>query len=194
MNPLGFHDATPVFSWKLPDGVKKQTAYRIESKAGEKLWDSGWIASDQSTLVPYRGDPLTSRQQVEWRVCFRDEQGRDSGWSELAHFEVGLLSAKNWKAQWIRPQGESDPNVEAVAWLRRQFSVKKRIAWARVYVTARGLFDLHLNGARVGNDHFANGWTSYHKRLDTLTYDVTRQLRVKRTPFSGPSAELVKPS
>ncbi|HEX6622641.1 MAG TPA: family 78 glycoside hydrolase catalytic domain, partial [Pyrinomonadaceae bacterium] len=78
---------------------------------------------------------------------------------------------------WIRPRGESDPNVEAVAWLRRQFSVEKKPARARVYVTARGLFELHLNGARVGDDHFANGWTSYHKRLDTLTYDVTRQLR-----------------
>jgi len=29
----------------------------------------------------------------------------------------------------------------------------------------------------VGDDHFANGWTSYNKALDTLTYDVTRQLR-----------------
>ena len=39
-----------------------------------------------------------------------------------------------------------------------------------LYVTARGLFELQLNGARIGDDFFANGFTSYHKRLDTVTY------------------------
>jgi len=177
VNPLGFHEASPVFSWKLPDGVKKQSAYRIEAEAGEKSWDSGWIKSDQSTFVPYGGEPLTSRQQVDWRVRFRDEAGNDSGWSAPAHFELGLLSAKDWKAQWIRPAGDSDPNREAVAWLRRSFSTEKKIARARIYVTARGLFEISLNGTQVGSDHFANGWTSYDKRLDTLTYDVTSRLR-----------------
>ena len=177
VNPVGFHDATPVFSWKLPSGVKKQTAYRIETKGGEKRWDSGWIKSDQSTLVPYRGESFASQQQVEWRVSFRDENGKDSGWSTPAHFEMGLLSSDDWKAQWIRPNAESDSQKEPVAWLRRSFHVEKKVARARVYVTARGLFQLYLNGQRVGNDHFANGWTSYHKRLDTLTYDITSQLR-----------------
>ena len=177
VNPLGFHAAAPVFSWKLPEGVKQQTAYRIKANAGKKPWDSGWIESDQSTLVPYLGEPLTSRQRVEWSVSFRDENGRDAGWSEPAFFEMGLLSSKDWKAQWIRPKAKSDGQKEAVAWLRRAFPVTKNIARARIYVTARGLFELQLNGARVGNDRFANGWTSYHKRLDTLTYDVTGRLR-----------------
>ena len=176
-NPLGFYEASPVFSWKLPIGVERQTAYRIETKSGDKQWDSGWVESDQSTLVPYGGEPFTSRQQVEWHVSYRDENGKESGWSAPAHFELGLLSAKDWKAQWIRPAGESDPTKEAVAWLRRSFSTEKKIARARLYVTARGLFELSLNGTRVGDDHFANGWTSYHNRLDTLTYDVTSQLR-----------------
>ena len=42
-DPLGFHDATPNFSWKLPKGIKKQTAYRIEVKGDAVVWDSGWI-------------------------------------------------------------------------------------------------------------------------------------------------------
>lgn len=177
VNPLGFHDATPAFSWKLPSDVEKQTAYRIEAKAGEKRWDSGWVESDQSTSVPWRGDPLRSRQQVEWRVRFRDEKGKDSGWSEPARFEMGLLSSADWKAKWIRPAQEADAVKESVACLRRSFPIAKKVARARAYVTARGLFELQLNGRRVGNDHFANGFTSYHKRLDTLTYDITSQLR-----------------
>ena len=176
-NPLGFHNALPGFSWKLPAGVKKQTAYRIETKSGEKIWDSGWVASEQTTFVPYRGAAFASRQKVEWRVRFRDENGKESSWSEPARFEMGLLSRQDWRAQWIKPPGASDSEVEDAAWLRRRFSVEKKIAEARIYVTARGVFELNLNGARVGKDHFANGWTSYHKRLDTLTYDVTKELR-----------------
>ncbi len=185
VDPIGFHDAAPVLSWKLPPGVKKQTAYHLEVKAGEKRWDSGWVESDQSTFVPCGGGPYASRQQVEWRVDFRDENGKDSGWSEPAHFELGLLSAKEWKAQWIHPAGETGPGREAVGWLRRAFTVGKNVTRARVYVTARGLFELSLNGVRVGNDHFANGWTDYGKRVDTLTYDVTRQLRDGNNMLEG---------
>lgn len=177
VNPLGFHNASPTFSWKLPVGVKGQTAYRIETKAGEKSWDSGWAESEQSTFVRYGGEPFASQQQVEWRVSFRDEKGKDSGWSKPAHFEIGLLSAADWQAQWIRPSQEMSTNGEPVANLRRTFTIGKKVAKARVYVTARGLFELKLNGVRVGNDYFASGFTDYNKRIDTSTYDVTSQLR-----------------
>jgi alpha-L-rhamnosidase len=51
VDPVGYHNATPTFSWKLPEGVHKQTAYHIEAKAGEARWDSGWVESDQSTML-----------------------------------------------------------------------------------------------------------------------------------------------
>jgi len=180
VDPLGFHDPTPAFSWKLPVGVERQTAYCLEVRDLQNqamAWDSGWVESGQSVLVPYGGKPLASRQRLAWRVRFRDGNETDSGWSETATFELGLLSAGNWKAQWIRPETEPDPAREPVAWLRRKFSVSGNVERARLYVTARGVFEVSLNGARVGSDHFANGWTSYKHRLDTLTYDVTKQLR-----------------
>jgi alpha-L-rhamnosidase len=137
------------------------------------------VTSEQSVGVPYGGLALASRQKVAWRVNVRNEAGKELGWSKPASFELGLLSAKEWKAQWIRPEGASDLKTEPVAWLRRTFSLakEKRIAQARLYVTARGFFTLQLNGEPVGRDIFANGWTSYLNRLDTLTYDVTSQLK-----------------
>lgn len=185
MNPLGFHDPTPTFSWKLPAGARKQTAYRLEATTSSGTWDSGWVESDQSTFVRYGGRPLASRERVEWRVRFRDENGVDSGWSDPAHLEMGLLSADDWKARWIRPSQESDPDRESVATLRRSFPLEKNVTRARLHVTARGVFALHLNGQRIGGDHFANGWTSYSHRLDTLTYDVTRQLRAGENTLSA---------
>ena len=177
VNPLGFHDPSPVFSWKLPDGVKKQTAYRIESVAGSKRWDSGWVESDRSTFVPYGGEPFASRQQVAWRVDVRDEKGKALGWSKTARFELGLLSAKDWTAKWIRPVGQGDLTMEPVANRRRAFPVAKKTTGPRIFVTAGGVFELTLNGRRVGRDYFANGFTAYNKRIDTLTYDVTDLLQ-----------------
>ncbi len=177
VNPLGFHQTTPTFSWKLPLSIARQTAYRIETRIGEKTTDTGWIVSDQSTFVRYTGEPLAPRARMQWRVNVRDEKGVEAGWSEWATLELGLLSAAEWRAHWIRPAGETDPQHEAAGRLRRDFSTQKKIARARLYVTARGVFALQLNGQRIGRNYFANGFTPYHQRLDTLTYDVTAQLR-----------------
>ncbi|WP_189569782.1 family 78 glycoside hydrolase catalytic domain [Roseibacillus persicicus] len=177
VDPVGYHDATPVFSWKLPNGVRRQSGYRIEVTEGERiLWDSGWVESAQSLLIPYGGAPLQSRERVSWRVDFRDEEGKASGWSEPAFLELGLLSNKDWEGRWIRPQADL-PELESTSYLRRDFSLEGSIERARLYVTARGLCEVHLNGSKVGQDEFVPGWTSYANRLDTMTYDVTEQLQ-----------------
>ncbi|MEV6103913.1 family 78 glycoside hydrolase catalytic domain [Streptomyces sp. NPDC051940] len=67
---------------------------------------------------------------------------------------------------------------EAVPLLRKEFDLGgKEIARARVYASARGVYELRLNGERVGSAELAPGWTAYDKRVDYQTYDVTRQLR-----------------
>ncbi|HEU5081539.1 MAG TPA: family 78 glycoside hydrolase catalytic domain [Opitutaceae bacterium] len=182
---LGYASEVPTFSWKLPESVKRQTAFQIEVRQENKtLWDSGWINSDQSTFVRFGGAPLTSRQHVQWRVRFRDENGHEQAWSPFAQLETGLLSAKDWKAQWIRPSQTAEA-AEPVGYLRRQFTADKEISRARLYVTARGIFEMEINGQRVGSDHFANGFTVYDKRLDTLTYDVTKLLKRGENSVQG---------
>src|SRR6185312_6584312 len=69
---LGIRTTAPRLSWRLPDGAIGQTGYRITADNG---WDSGWVDSDQSVLVPYAGPPLTSSQRVEWRVRVRTDLG-----------------------------------------------------------------------------------------------------------------------
>ncbi len=62
-------------------------------------------------------------------------------------------------------------------YLRNTFEVESKIAKARLYVTAKGLYEVYINGDKVGRDFMAPGWTPYHTRIETLTYDVTDQLR-----------------
>ena len=61
--------------------------------------------------------------------------------------------------------------------LRREFQLAKPLRSARLHVTARGVFEIRLNGSKVGNDFMAPGWTPYDRKIETLTYDVTPQLR-----------------
>jgi alpha-L-rhamnosidase len=122
---------------------------------------------------------------VTWRVNFKDEAAREGGWSQPKTFEIGLLSAADWRAKWIRPVGEIAPDREPVGLLQRSFTITKKVSRARLYATARGLFELQLNDKRVGDDHFANGFTVYNKRIDTLTYDVTAHLHAGKNTLEG---------
>ena len=61
--------------------------------------------------------------------------------------------------------------------LRGSFAVRGKLRAARAYVTSHGLYELEVNGRRVGDERFTPGWTSYGKRLQYQTYDVTALLR-----------------
>jgi alpha-L-rhamnosidase len=65
----------------------------------------------------------------------------------------------------------------ALPLLRRAFTLARPIRSARLYASALGLYELHLNGRRIGNDRFAPAWTDYHKRIQYRTYDVTGLLK-----------------
>ena len=177
INPIGYYDADLRFSWKLPIGVTKQSAYRVEVQSDERvIWDSGWVESDQSVRVAYKGEPLRPRQRLTWRIDYRDETGAASGWSEAAPVELGLLSKDDWQASWISVKEPLNSEDERVAWLRRDFRIDHAVSRARLHVTSLGVFEVSINGKRVGADAFAPGWTSYEHRVHSLTYDVTDHL------------------
>jgi alpha-L-rhamnosidase len=61
--------------------------------------------------------------------------------------------------------------------LRGAFALQKKPRSARIYASAHGLYDLTLNGLRVGDQLLAPGWTDYNQRVQSQTYDVTGLLR-----------------
>ncbi len=64
-----------------------------------------------------------------------------------------------------------------VRYLRKPFEVKPSIQRAVLYVTALGLYEIHINGQRVGDHMLAPDWTDYRKRVRYQTYDVTSLLK-----------------
>jgi alpha-L-rhamnosidase len=62
-------------------------------------------------------------------------------------------------------------------YLRKDFALKGEIEKATLRASALGLYEIHLNGKRVGRDYFSPGWTDYNIRVYYNTYDVTDLLK-----------------
>jgi alpha-L-rhamnosidase len=186
-NPLGLGNPTPRFSWQLRGDARAitQSAWQVrvaasdaDLKKGKPLvWDSGKVASGESILRPYAGPALASGTRYAWQVQVWDGAGAASGWSAPASFEMGLLSPSDWKASWIESTIKEESDSPPSPILRHEFVLKKPVRSARVYVTSHGAYELHLNGARVGDDVLMPGWTSFRKRIQYQVYDVTPMLK-----------------
>jgi alpha-L-rhamnosidase len=93
-------------------------------------------------------------------------------------FKAGNLKVENGA---YTVKGETliiaDPSRNAAPMLRNTFTTeRKKITKARLYVTARGIYEIYLNGNRVSNDYFNPGLTQYNKHHMYQTYDVTSAL------------------
>ena len=188
-NPVGLDASMPRFSWKTQTEQRgwKQSAYQIQASTGADfaaknlVWDTNKTAGDASVLQTYKGAPLRSGTRYWWRVKVWDEKGNASAWSGPAFWETALLSVSDWKASWVEPEQEAaPPRYSPAHLLRKEFETSKKIASARAYATAHGLYELYLNGRKVGNEALTPGWTVYYKRLQYQTYDVTEYLQEGR--------------
>lgn len=183
-DPVGIDETAPRFSWWIDDPRPgaRQTAYRVRVASSPELlaqdapdlWDSGQVASGQQAQIAYAGAALTSRRRAHWDVALWDAEGTPGPASDPAMFELGLLDRADWSASWITTEVEtSGLSLPPAPILRRTFRVASPVRRARLYITALGLYEAHLNGHRVGDDYFRPGWTDYRARLQYQTYDVT---------------------
>lgn len=174
VNPIGIDILKPYVSWNCIEG-KKQTAYEVEAVCEDKvIFNTGKIASSQMNYI--LDVKLESRQRVFWKVRLWDETDNVGEWSEEAFFEMGLLQQSDFVAKWINPELECDPQVHKPAsYLKTTFTAESK-GEARLYITAHGLYEAHINGRRVGDFVLAPGTYDYGKHIAYQTYDVTELL------------------
>ena len=183
VNPIGISTPSPRFSWQLNSEKRNtlQTAYEVEvtnSLNKKMVWSSGKITSDSSVRVPYAGPVFQSGTRYNWKVRVWDNKGSASAWSEPAFFLTALLDLDNeGKAVWLAPGYKEDSVNRASPMFRKEFNSSKKIASAVLYITAHGLYEAKINGKRVGDAYLTPGWTSYHKRLQYQTYDITSMVK-----------------
>lgn len=198
--PLGIDIPAPGFSWKIysNDTDVKQTAYRIlVSESAESLkndegecWDSQKVDSDNSIQVFYDGAALESAKTYYWKVKVWDNKGKESVWSDITHWKMGLLSPNDWgEARWVafRDMAKKQRVVPGIhfggpdelgdmknilPYFRKVFEVRKGLKSATAYVSGLGNFEMSLNGKKVGNHFLDPGWTNYDKYALYLAFDV----------------------
>lgn len=183
---LGIGEAEPRLSWTVAPGPGDwvQTAYEVRTldASGELTWTSERVRSRDSVLVPWLAAPLRSRERRDVQVRVWGPDGaQPSPWSARTTVEAGLLEASDWRAEFIAPELPEGSNPL----LRNEFDVAGDVSSARLYVTALGVYEVELNGRRIGDDVLAPGWTSYHHRLTYRTFDVTDLLMAGRNAIGA---------
>ncbi|GAB2607409.1 alpha-L-rhamnosidase [Streptomyces capparidis] len=198
--PLGIDEPAPLLSWRLASDRRGDdpAAYRVRvaeapedlDEGGRPLWDTGRVADPAATGVVYAGPALRDRTRYHWRVTVwpaaPGAPAEDTSWFETARYDRSA-----WRASWIThdpnpvdvvdapTEGERALDHHGLApcpVLRRSFT-GRAAARARLYVSARGLYEVRLNGTRVGDAELAPGWTDYRHRVQYQTYDVTGLVR-----------------
>ncbi len=192
-NPLGIDTKSPRLSWTMiSSGRNKfQSAYEIlvsermteiQNLKGN-IWASGKVTSNQNVHIDYKGTPLKSFTKYYWRVRVYDEGGEPSAWSNINSFETAMLEEKDWKANWIS-DGSRQPSTEEdyykedpMPLFRKDFTSKKAVSSARLYISGVGYYEAHINGKKISDHVLDPGWTTYRKQVLYVVHDITPYIK-----------------
>ncbi|WP_052441579.1 family 78 glycoside hydrolase catalytic domain [Streptacidiphilus anmyonensis] len=120
---------------------------------------------------------LPGGQVVNSDTAWKASQSGPTGWNTVGFDDSAWPAAISVAVAGSGPWGVQVHVVTPAPLLRKGFTVSKPVASARLLTTALGLHETRLNGAKVGADVLAPGWTDYGKRLQYKVFDVTGQIR-----------------
>jgi alpha-L-rhamnosidase len=191
-NPLGIDATQPRFSWQLESKQRNvvQTSYQIIICSSEQklstnngdVWNSGTVSESKALLIDYAGSPLQSGKKYFWKVKVVTNKGAAAA-NENAFFSTGLLNADDWKAKWIG-YDKASPWDSITQWsrlsaryLRKEFQNTSIVKRATVYLSGLGMYELYINGKKIGDQVLAPNPTDYRKSYFYNTHDVTAQIK-----------------
>lgn len=177
-------ETLPVFGWVITSDrrnvVQRSWQLQISDDAGfsAPLYDSGEVQDERSNNITLPVIDCADSTRYYVRVRVSDNHGEHSDWSPLASWLTGL-AAKNWQGVFISAETPQEKGESKGTLLRHAFSLPQgsEIVSAVVHASALGLYQLWINGVKVGRDELAPGWTSYHHHLLYQTWDVSELLR-----------------
>jgi alpha-L-rhamnosidase len=182
-NPIGIDNFSPRFTWQIdansatvaPSDYQLIVGTDSTAVSGGKgnMWETG--ESDAGIqFLEYAGKPLQPFTKYYWKVNMKDGKG-NALLSGIATFETGMMGIHNWEGAWI--SDGHDIQYKPAPYFRKAFRLSKPVRSARAYIAAAGLYELSLNGEKVG-DHFLDPmYTRFDRRVLYVTYDVTNQLQ-----------------
>ena len=192
-NPLNVECAQPRLSWEISSSERgvMQTAYRVLvasspellAKDEGDLWDSGRVASDESVWVPYGGAELKHNTRCYWKVRVWTTRG-ESAWSQPAEWGMGMMGEGHWGGQWLGWDSAFEWDREdwhsrlSSRYLRHEFkTMDKPVKRATLHISGLGMYELFINGTRIGEQVLAPAPTDYRRTVLYNSFDVTDNLR-----------------
>lgn len=163
-------DTLPHFSFR----------YAGEMKAAHLCVDG--VTADATAQIAVPCPAVALKPFTDYTAVLTVENGTQQD-SASFRFRTGRLNTP-WQAKWITDgayvfkEKKVSPKVMT---FRKSFQTKRAVARAELQATALGIYELTLNGEKVGDDYFAPGFTSYKHDLQYQTYDVTQALQEENT-------------
>lgn len=170
-NPLGFIIEKPTLSWvvEVSSGKKQKKAQiqvALDSHFNEIVYDSG-MKPDLNSLGVEIDLNLLPCTRYYWKVRVLADNN-DEGVSDIAWFETGKMD-RPWHGSWITSSMLEDEHPAFV----KEFTIDKEIKSARVYISGLGLYELEINGKKVGDEYLTPFFNDYNYWVQYQTYDVT---------------------
>ncbi|MBC7947389.1 MAG: family 78 glycoside hydrolase catalytic domain [Chitinophagaceae bacterium] len=198
VNPQGIDVKQPRLSWQLQSEVRNivQASYQLlVSSSAEVLkqnkgdvWNSGLVSSDQSLHISYNGPTLRPGKKYFWKVLVRTNKGPAQS-NQVASFSTGL-EKDQWEAKWIGFDKASawDSVTQwsrlSARYLRKEFQSQPQVKRATVYISGLGMYELYLNGRKIGDQVLAPNPTDYRKTYFYNTHELTSQVKTGNNAIS----------
>lgn len=169
-NPLGYDIKVPRVSFQVEDTTSKtmeaaRISVALDEDFDEIIYDTG-KCTDIALIGTELPIKLAPRTRYFWQVQVWGDAG-DSAKSEAAWFETAKME-EPWAAKWIG----SNRLKDVPPMLVKEFSTEKTYKKSRIYVTGLGLYEMYLDGERVGKEYLTPGCTDYNQWIQYQTYEV----------------------
>lgn len=169
--PLGFDTSTVTISYTVEEAIGKRQEYariQLASAPSEEhvCFDTG-LRNDIDNAAYSLEYSFAPRTRYFWRVFVQTDAGEES-WSPWTWFETAKALNENWQAKPIT----MPPGNDAHPVFTRHFSLVKTCESARLYILGLGLYEVYLNGKKVGAEVLQPGFHSYNLWLQYQTYEL----------------------
>jgi alpha-L-rhamnosidase len=164
--PIGIDAKHPRLTWKMADVQQGavQTAYQL------------FVGTDSLAIAAGKANSwATAKTKYFWRVVLWGNGGKKLSPSAITSFETGMMEMRNWKGSWISDNYGIAANP--APYFRNTFKVGKSIRSARAYIAVAGLYELYINGKKIGNHRLDPMYTRFDRRTLYVAYDVTANLQ-----------------
>lgn len=161
--PLGYRFDYLTFSWRLEGQLEPLEECSVEISKSETFAEILWSGTTKSSFntISTNANFLEPKTKYYWRVCFGKIEA-------ISTFETSKMN-EPWEAKWLSYKEETKESISFV----KKFSFLKKIKQARLYTVAHGLYEVYINGVKLGDEYLTPGYHSYDLLQQYQTYDVT---------------------